>query len=60
MHILHTQDNLSRANEKTEAEIRSVDGHAGRRSQSSHNAKSHIKAGRIRGAGGGKKQERHH
>lgn len=60
MRILHTPDNQSRANERTEAEVRSIDGRAGRSNKSSHNMKSHIKAGNIHGAGGGKKQERHH
>jgi len=50
----------SRPNERTEAEMRSVDGRAGRRFKTSANAKSHTKAGRITGAGGGKKQARHH
>ena len=45
---------------KTEAEAKSVDGRAGKSNQSSHDAKSHDKAKLNQGAGGGKKQERHH
>jgi hypothetical protein len=45
---------------QTEADARSVNARAGRGDKSSHDAKSHIKAGSDRGAGGGKKQERHH
>lgn len=45
---------------KTEAETRSTDGNAGKSGQSSHDAKSHTKAGSDQGAGGGKKQERQH
>lgn len=48
------------ANLKTEAEVNSVDGRAGKNSKSSENSKSHIKANSHEGAGGGKKQERHH
>jgi hypothetical protein len=44
----------------TEADAKSVDGQSGKSHKSSHDAKSHIKAGTNRGAGGGKKQERHH
>lgn len=44
----------------TEAEAKSVDGRAGKSNQSSHDAKSHIKANSNQGAGGGKKQGRHH
>ena len=47
-------------NVKTEAEARSVDGRAGKSGKSSENAKSHTKANSNAGAGGGKKQERHH
>lgn len=50
----------SKPNEKTEAEVRSVDGRAGKSAKTSGNAKSHTKAGQHTGAGGGKKQERHH
>jgi hypothetical protein len=44
----------------TEADARSVDGQSGQSNKSSKNAKSHTKAGTNKGAGGGKKQERHH
>jgi hypothetical protein len=45
----------------TEADAKSVDGRSGQSSnQSSHDHKSHTKAGSHEGAGGGKKQERHH
>jgi hypothetical protein len=44
----------------TEADAKSVDGKSGRSNKSSHDSKSHTKAGTNRGAGGGKKQERHH
>lgn len=44
----------------TEADAKSVDGQSGRSNKSSENAKSHTKAGSNKGAGGGKKQERHH
>jgi len=46
--------------DKTEADVKSVDGRSGQGSKSSHDAKSHTKAGSDTGAGGGKKQERHH
>ena len=46
--------------DKTEAEIQSKDGNAGQSKQSSHDDKSHVKAGTNSGAGGGKKQERKH
>ena len=45
---------------ETEADRHSVDGNAGTSKQSSHDAKSHTKAGTDHGAGGGKKQERQH
>lgn len=45
---------------QTEADVNSVDGRSGEDAQSSHDAKSHIKAGKDTGAGGGKKQERRH
>lgn len=45
---------------ETEADVHSVDGNAGASKQSSHDAKSHTKAGTNQGAGGGKKQERQH
>lgn len=44
----------------TEADAKSIDGRSGRSNKSSHDAKSHTKAGSSRGAGGGKKQQRHH
>lgn len=44
----------------TEADAKSVDGRSGQGHDSSHDAKSHTKAGSGEGAGGGKKQERHH
>lgn len=43
----------------TEADVKSVDGTSSRGLESSHNDKSHEKAGGETGAGGGKKQERH-
>jgi hypothetical protein len=48
------------AKTRTEADAKSVDGQSGQSNQSSHDAKSHTKAGTQQGAGGGKKQERHH
>jgi hypothetical protein len=45
---------------RTEADAKSVDGQSGQGNQTSHDAKSHTKAGSGQGAGGGKKQERHH
>jgi hypothetical protein len=60
MSNLPQQDNQSKPNERTEAEVRSVDGQAGKSAKSSGNAKSHTEAGQHTGAGGGKKQERHH
>ena len=45
---------------KTEADEKSIDGQSGESNQSSHDEKSHKKAGTDTGAGGGKKQERHH
>jgi hypothetical protein len=44
----------------TEADAKSVDGQSGQSNKSSRDAKSHTKAGTSQGAGGGKKQERHH
>lgn len=47
---------------QTEADAKSLSG-SGKSAQgdkSSHNAKSHTKAGSDTGAGGGKKQERNH
>jgi hypothetical protein len=44
----------------TEADAKSVDGRSGQSNKSSHDAKSHTKAGTNQGVGGGKKQERHH
>jgi uncharacterized membrane protein YdbT with pleckstrin-like domain len=49
-----------KANARTEAEAQSVDGMAGQSGKSSHDAMSHNKANSHEGAGGGKKQERHH
>lgn len=54
------QETQSKSNARTESEARSVDGKAGKKNKSSGNAKSHTKAGQQTGAGGGKKQERHH
>lgn len=51
--------NSQKETRTTEAMDKSVDGQAGQK-QSSHNNKSHAKAGSSTGAGGGKKQERHH
>lgn len=48
------------AKTRTESDAKSVDGRSGQSNQSSHDAKSHTKAGTQQGAGGGKKQERHH
>jgi len=45
--------------DKTEADVKSVDGRSGQSNKSSHDQKSHTKAGTNTGAGGGKKQERH-
>ncbi|NEX60533.1 hypothetical protein [Noviherbaspirillum galbum] len=48
---------------RTEADAKSADGRSGQGNQgnqSSHDAKSHTKANSQEGAGGGKKQERHH
>lgn len=45
---------------KTEADAKSIDGKSGKSNQTSHDAKSHVKAGSDQGSGGGKKQERHH
>ncbi|HYD94805.1 MAG TPA: hypothetical protein VEC01_05725 [Noviherbaspirillum sp.] len=45
--------------DKTEADVKSVDGRSGQSNKSSHNNKSHVKSGSNSGAGGGKKQERH-
>ena len=44
----------------TEADAQSIDGKSGQSNNSSRNEKSHAKAGKITGAGGGKKQERKH
>jgi hypothetical protein len=44
----------------TEADAKSVDGQSGQSNKTSHDAKSHTKAGSDQGAGGGKKQERNH
>jgi hypothetical protein len=54
------QRGQSEANERTEAQVHSADGQAGQSAKSSGNAKSHTKAGQQTGAGGGKKQARHH
>lgn len=55
-------DNMKTPAKKTatEADAKSVDGKSGRSNKTSHDAKSHTKAGTNQGAGGGKKQERHH
>lgn len=45
---------------RTEADAKSIDGRSGQSNKTSHNSKSHTKAGSNQGAGGGKKQERHH
>ena len=45
--------------DRTEADVKSVDGRSGESNKSSHDNKSHVKAGSNTGAGGGKKQERH-
>lgn len=49
-----------KASPPTEADAKSVDGRSGKSSKSSHDVKSHTKAGTNQGAGGGKKQTRHH
>lgn len=46
-----------KASPPTEADAKSVDGSSGK---SSHDAKSHTKAGTNQGAGGGEKQARQH
>jgi hypothetical protein len=43
---------------KTEADSKSIDASSGKKG-SSHDNKSHTKAGSQTGAGGGKKQQRH-
>lgn len=48
------------AGQKSEADAKSADGDSGKGEKSSHDALSHKKAGSNEGAGGGKKQERHH
>ncbi|KIF82118.1 hypothetical protein [Noviherbaspirillum autotrophicum] len=60
VNVKHTPDNQSKAGEKTEAEVKSFDGQAGRSKKSSHDTMSHLKANSHEGAGGGKKQHRHH
>ncbi len=55
-----SQHRQSEPNTKTEADMKSADGKSGKTQDSSHDAKSHTKAGSGQGAGGGKKQERHH
>ena len=60
MHKSNQQDGHNRSNTRTEAEEKSVDGRAGQGNKSSHDAMSHTKANTHQGAGGGKKQERHH
>lgn len=55
-----TERGQSEAGVKTEADVKSVDQNAGQTEKSSHDSKSHTKAGSGEGAGGGKKQERHH
>lgn len=55
-----SQHNQSEPKTKTEADMKSVDQKSGQRQDGSHDAKSHTKAGSDQGAGGGKKQERHH
>lgn len=44
----------------TEADVRAAGTIAEKSQRSSHDAKSHVKAGSTVGAGGGKKQERKH
>ena len=63
MSTSHTTDSKNTpANDKnrTEADVQSVDGQSGETKKSSHDEKSHKQAGSDHGAGGGKKQERHH
>lgn len=60
VNVKHTPDNQSKAGEKTEAEIKSVDGQAGQRKKSSQDAMSHLKAGTHEAAGGGKKRGHDH
>jgi|GEM_PF-1959042 len=60
MHKSNTRNNHNQSNTRTEAEAKSVDGRAGQSNKSSHDAMNHNKAGTHQGAGGGKKQERHH
>jgi hypothetical protein len=52
--------NTPEKNIVTEADAKSVDGKSGESNKTSHDDKSHTKAGTDQGAGGGKKQERHH
>jgi hypothetical protein len=59
-HSTDTSNAPLKGHVQTEADAKSVDGNAGKSQQSSHNDKSHTKAGSDDGAGGGKKQERHH
>ncbi|HVL75064.1 MAG TPA: hypothetical protein VM406_03540 [Noviherbaspirillum sp.] len=49
-----------RADARTEAEAKSVDGKAGQGNKSSHDHMSHIKANTHEGAGGGAKAKRGH
>jgi hypothetical protein len=60
MAMTNENKNSNQKNDTTEADKKSVDGNAGQSKQSSHDEKSHNKAGTDQGAGGGKKQERHH
>lgn len=56
----NTKHEQQGANTTTEAEDKSIDGRAGKSVDTSHDNKSHTKAGKNEGVGGGKKQERHH
>ena len=56
----HNTGNQQQANTKTEAEVKSKNAGTTQSDKSSHDHKSHTKAGTNEGAGGGKKQERHH
>jgi hypothetical protein len=51
------------AKSRTEADAQSIDGQSGRHNKTNKSGKdaaSHTKAGSSEGAGGGKKQQRHH
>lgn len=61
-HTKSTPHSPGKQQVQTEADAKSmsVSGKSAESHKSSHNAKSHTKAGTDSGAGGGKKQERNH